>query len=116
MALIFESSAEHNDTRILVMGYLPLSVAHPTEITSLVSIAKRTIREKKVSGNVSAGLAEQYEHQLEALKDENVPDLQFIAHSQGIDSTSEYSGTMPMCMETEAVKCQPPRLRHSAWQ
>lgn len=60
------------------MTYIPLAVANPKEASSLISKAGKTIEEQKASGNLPAGVAEQYEVQLEALKSGAVPDIQII--------------------------------------
>jgi hypothetical protein len=60
------------------MSYIPLSVANPKGFSAFVAKVETAIKEQKASGRLPAGLAEQYDLQLEALKDDTVPDIQII--------------------------------------
>ena len=60
------------------MVFFPLSVANPSEESSLVAKAIRLIDERKDSRKLPPGLAEQYDIQIERLKDKSLPDFEFI--------------------------------------
>lgn len=86
MSLIQESSAEHkgmHGTGITSFAYMPLSVANPKEASSLIANAETMIANQKTSGNWPAGLAEQYDLQIATLKDNTIPDFQFLVFPGG---------------------------------
>ena len=57
----------------------PIFVANPGEASSLVAKAVLLIEEQKNSGKLPRGLAEQYDIQIERLKDESLPDIKITA-------------------------------------
>jgi hypothetical protein len=73
------SSGEHKGMHgkgITAFSYFPLSVANPKEAPSLIAQAAEFIEEQKASGKLPAGLADQYDLQLAALRDDTLPDLE----------------------------------------
>ena len=60
----------------ICFAFFPLAVANPSETSSLVAKAVRFIEERKNSGKLPPGLAEQYDIQIERLKDQHLPDLE----------------------------------------
>ncbi|KAF8492466.1 GMC oxidoreductase [Gautieria morchelliformis] len=61
---------------ITAFSYFPLSVASPKEAPSVIAQASKFVEERKASGNLPAGLADQYDLQLAALRDDTLPDLE----------------------------------------
>ena len=59
----------------ICFAYFPLSVANPGEASSLVAKAVLLIEEQKNSGKLPRGLAEQYDIQIERLKDESLSNI-----------------------------------------
>jgi hypothetical protein len=59
-------------------AYIPLSAANPEGFSAFVAKVETAIKEQKASGQLPAGLAEQYDLQLEALKDDTVADIQIL--------------------------------------
>ncbi|KAF8466292.1 GMC oxidoreductase [Gautieria morchelliformis] len=71
--------AEHKGMHgkgITAFSYFPLSAANPKEAPSLIAQAAKFIEEQKASGKLPAGLADQYDLQLAALRDDALPDLE----------------------------------------
>lgn len=59
-------------------SYYPLSFALPESAAQIIQGVEKKVAELKASGQLPPGLEEQYDLQLEALRDPAVPDCQFI--------------------------------------
>lgn len=59
-------------------SYYPLSLALPESAAQIIHDVEDKVAELKAAGKLPPGLQEQYELQLEALRDPTVPDCQFI--------------------------------------
>lgn len=72
-------------------AYVPLSVVNPKEATALVGKAEKTIEDQKASKTLPAGLLEQYNIQLAALKDNAHPDLEFLGYPGFLTNACKYA-------------------------
>ncbi|KDQ52343.1 GMC oxidoreductase [Jaapia argillacea MUCL 33604] len=64
---------------ITSFAYFPLSLANPSATPTLIASVERGITQAKRNPNLPPGLAEQWDIQLETLKDDTLPDLEIIA-------------------------------------
>ncbi|TFY63799.1 hypothetical protein EVJ58_g3033 [Rhodofomes roseus] len=64
---------------ITAFGYAPLQLASPNGASSIVEKMTAYVEEKKQSGTLPPGLAEQWDIQLRVLKDSTLPDIEVIA-------------------------------------
>ena len=67
--------AQRKGIDAICFAYFPLSVANLGEASSLIAKAVLLIEEQKNSGKLPCGLAEQYDIQIERLKDESLPNI-----------------------------------------
>jgi len=63
---------------ITSFAFPSLSTANPEEFPVLCAKLAGDIEKRKTSGNLPPGLAEQLDLQLAALKNETIPDLEFV--------------------------------------
>lgn len=63
---------------ITSFAYIPLSTASPEAHKKLVDSVTAYIDEQKIKGELPAGLLDQYEIQLRHLKDDTIPDMEFL--------------------------------------
>lgn len=61
--------------------YFSLQFANPEGAEKLITEVEEKISNLKKSGTLPAGLAEQYDIQLAALRDPNIPDIEIIPNS-----------------------------------
>ncbi|TFK27277.1 GMC oxidoreductase [Coprinopsis marcescibilis] len=59
-------------------AFLPLSSRDPAATKTLIDVLEKDLNSKKESGEVSPSLAKQYDIQLSALRDDSLPDMEFI--------------------------------------
>lgn len=64
---------------ITSFAYFPLSTACPTQAPSIIEGVAKQVAEASDGGNLPPGLAEQYEIQLETLRNDTLPDLEVVA-------------------------------------
>ncbi|KAH9928307.1 GMC oxidoreductase [Fomitopsis serialis] len=64
---------------ITAFGYVPLQLASPNGAPSIVEKMTAYVEEKKQSGTLPPGLAEQWDIQLRVLKDATLPDMETLA-------------------------------------
>ncbi|KAF6749503.1 GMC oxidoreductase [Ephemerocybe angulata] len=65
-------------TGITGFAFLPLSSRAPEETAALIDALEKDIKARTASGEISPALAKQYEIQLSVLKDDKLPDMEFI--------------------------------------
>lgn len=65
-------------TGITSFTYIPLQVTNPKDASTIIAKAGKFIEERKASGKLPAGLAEQYDLQLGVLKEVTAPDFEII--------------------------------------
>lgn len=58
--------------------FLPLAVANPIEFDDIVARAENEVKALMKNGTLPPGLCEQYDIQLENLKDSSLPDHQVL--------------------------------------
>ncbi|OCH90043.1 GMC oxidoreductase [Obba rivulosa] len=63
---------------INAFAYIPYSLANPEDAPSFMQKAEAHVQALKESGKLPPGLAEQYDLQLRALKDDKIPDVELI--------------------------------------
>ena len=59
--------------------YAPLQVVSPNAASNIIERATAFVEEKRRSGTLPPGLAEQWNIQLRTLKDETLPDIECVA-------------------------------------
>lgn len=64
---------------ITSFAYIPLSTASPTQAPSIIEGVAKQVSEANDRGSLPPGLAEQYEIQLETLRNDTLPDLEVVA-------------------------------------
>jgi hypothetical protein len=64
---------------ITSFAYPSLSTANPKDFLSIYTKLAKSIEERKKSGNLPPGLAEQLDMQLAAVKNAAIPDLELVA-------------------------------------
>jgi hypothetical protein len=67
-------------TGITSFSYIPIQVTNPKDASTIIAIASKSIEEQKASGKLPPGLAEQYDIQLEILKDATAPDFEVVGY------------------------------------
>ncbi|KAG2005782.1 pyranose dehydrogenase [Coprinopsis cinerea AmutBmut pab1-1] len=65
-------------TGITSFAFLPLSSRDPKAAAALIDELEADLKKKKESGEISPALAKQYDIQLEILRNDKVPDMEFI--------------------------------------
>ena len=65
---------------ITAFAYAPLQLASPDAAPDIIEEMAAYVEEKKRSGTLPAGLAEQWDIQLRVLKDPSLPDMEVIGY------------------------------------
>lgn len=76
-------------TGITSYTYIPLQVTNPKDASTIIAKAEKSIEEWKASGKLPAGLAEQYDLQLDVLKEVTAPDFEIIGFPGRFGSTGK---------------------------
>lgn len=63
---------------ITSFAYIPLSLANPHGAAGLIEKATKSVEALKADKNIPPGRAEQYDIQLQRLKDDKLPDFEFV--------------------------------------
>ncbi|THH28509.1 hypothetical protein EUX98_g5668 [Antrodiella citrinella] len=69
----------NHELGITAFSYLPMTIADPEAAKSFHARVAKFVADAKSSGKLPPGLAEQYDIQLKALKDDGVPDMEFVS-------------------------------------
>ena len=100
---------EENLYRLGVNGcvYTPLQAASPNGAAGIIERVAAFVEEKKRSGTLPPGLAEQWDIQLRTLKDETLPDIESVVLPVWFSTKCECIPTFAYSLPTKPLLATP---------